>query len=94
MSFIFFLIIIGIFILILIPTFIFSAIRTILSVLGFMFIGRKRRHSSSYNEERDFRYKHTSNGGRDSSNSSAARKKMFEKNEGEYVDFEEIKEDK
>ena len=94
MSFIFFLIILGIFILILIPTFIFSAIRTILSMLGFMFIGRKRRHSSSHNEEKNFHYKQTANSGRDSGSSSDVSKKMFEKNEGEYVDFEEIKEDK
>lgn len=88
MSFIFFLILLAIFIIILVPTFLFSLIRTILSMLGFMFTGRRRRHTSSYESGRQSAENKTSY------SSSTSRKKMFDKDEGEYVDFEEIKDDK
>lgn len=101
MTFIFLLIAIFIIVLLLIPTIIFSVIRTILSILGFTLHRRPRGNASS----RGYSQQGGTSGGTSSSahNSSAhnssgasrgARKKMFDKNEGEYVDFEEIKEDK
>ena len=97
MSFIFLLLILALFVIILIPAFLFSAIRTILSMLGFMFTGKRRRSSSSssssYGGTGSF-YSNTTNRGQAGQSSSASRKKMFDKDEGEYVDFEEIKEEK
>lgn len=96
MTFIFLLIAIFIIVLLLIPTIIFSVIRTILSILGFTLHRRPRGNASS----RGYSQQGGTSGGTSSSahNSSGAsrgaRKKMFDKNEGEYVDFEEIKEDK
>lgn len=93
MSFIFLLLLFAIvFIIILIPTFLFSVIRTILSMLGFLFTGKRRR--PSYREGSGSFYEHSSNDSQRREHSSASRKKVFEKDEGEYVDFEEIKEDK
>lgn len=92
MSFIFFLLILAIFIIILIPTILFSVIRTIFSILGFINPARKRRASSSRKESGYTRYEQT--GGSSSQASASPRKKMFDKNEGEYVDFEEIKDEK
>lgn len=97
MSFIFLLLILALFVIILIPAFLFSAIRTILSMLGFMFTGKRRRSSSSssssYGGTGSF-YGSSTNSGQAGQSSSASRKKMFDKDEGEYVDFEEIKEEK
>lgn len=97
MSFIFLLLILALFVIILIPAFLFSAIRTILSMLGFMITGKRRRSSSSssssYGGTGSF-YGNTTNSGQAGQSSSASRKKMFDKDEGEYVDFEEIKEEK
>lgn len=97
MSFIFLLLILALFVIILIPAFLFSAIRTILSMLGFMFTGKRRRSSSSSSSSyggTDSFYGNTTNSGQAGQSSSASRKKMFDKDEGEYVDFEEIKEEK
>lgn len=97
MSFLLLLFILAIFIIVLIPTIIFSIIRTILSVLGFTLRGRKRGGASSYGgysrgadgaESGDSSRTNYRTGGND-----ASRKKMFDKNEGEYVDFEEIKDE-
>lgn len=98
MSFIFLLLILAVFVIILIPAFLFSAIRTILSMLGFMFTGKRRRSSSSsssssYGGAGSF-YGSSTNSGQAEQSSSVPRKKMFDKDEGEYVDFEEIKEEK
>ncbi|MBQ8270399.1 MAG: DUF4834 family protein [Bacteroidaceae bacterium] len=95
MSFIFLLFIIAIFILLLIPTIIFSVIRTLLSILGFSLRGRKRGGSSSargysHGADNGDRGSYTKYGARDNDSS---RKKMFDKDEGEYVDFEEIKDE-
>lgn len=93
MSFVFLFILLAIFfVVILIPTFIFSFIRTLLSMLGFMFTGRRRRTTSSYGKSNsDSGNRYTSNDKHKESASSAPRKKMFDKDDGEYVDFEEIK---
>lgn len=99
MSFIFLLLILALFVIILIPAFLFSAIRTILSMLGFLFTGKRHRsssssRSSSYGGGTGSFYGQASAGGNAKPHSSAQRKKLFDKDEGEYVDFEEIKEDK
>ena len=94
MSLIFILLFLAIFIIILIPTFLLSVIRTIISMLGFLFTG-KRRRTTSYRNDSDSYYRNTMGETKSRpSSSSAPHKKMFDKNEGEYVDFEEIKEDK
>lgn len=93
MSFIVLLLFLAIFIIILIPTFLLSVIRTIVSMLGFLFTG-KRRRASSYRDDSDSYYRNNSGETKSRASSSVPHKKMFDKNEGEYVDFEEIKEDK
>lgn len=96
MTFIFLLFIIAIFVLLLIPTIIFSVIRTILSILGFTLHRRSRGNASSrgYSQQGGTSAGSSSSARNQSGASSGARKKMFDKSEGEYVDFEEIKEDK
>ena len=93
MSLIFILLFLAIFIIILIPTFLLSVIRTIISMLGFLFTG-KRRRTTSYRNDSDSYYRNTMGETKSRASSSAPHKKMFDKNEGESVDFEEIKEDK
>lgn len=96
MTFIFLLIAIFIIVLLLIPTIIFSVIRTILSILGFTLHRRPRGNASSrgYSQQGGTSAGTSSSAHNSSGASRGARKKMFDKNEGEYVDFEEIKEDK
>lgn len=96
MTFIFLLIAIFIIVLLLIPTIIFSIIRTILSILGFTLHRRRRGNASSrgYSQQGGTSAGTSSSAHNSSGASRGARKKMFDKNEGEYVDFEEIKEDK
>lgn len=96
MTFIFLLIAIFIIVLLLIPTIIFSVIRTILSILGFTLHRSPRGNASSrgYSQQGGTSAGTSSSAHNSSGASRGARKKMFDKNEGEYVDFEEIKEDK
>lgn len=82
----------AIFIIILIPTFLFSLIRTIVSMLAFLFTGKRRRTTSSAG--RASGYYEQSSQNRERERSTSSHKKMFDRDEGEYVDFEEIKEDK
>lgn len=81
--YIFFIILILFFLL---PTVLFSFIANILSVFG---LGRKKsvskRKEANWNGERDNKTADFNDG------NNSARKKIFDKNEGEYVDFEEIK---
>lgn len=92
MSIILLFLFIAIFIIILIPTLLFSVIRTILSILGFMVRGKRRGGSASAGAQNDsFR---SNNAYRNSEPGDVRRKKMFDKDEGEYVDFEEIKDEK
>lgn len=78
--------IILLFIIILVPTLILSLVSWVLSLFGFR---PKRRWGATF---------HTYSNGSSSDETphrenSKDRKKIFAKDEGEYVDFEEIKED-
>lgn len=86
MVFIYVILVIVLFFLMLIPTLIVSLISRILSFFG---LGKRKSstwssysHSGSYNSERTSRKSEKKNDGR---------KRLFDKDEGEYVDFEEIK---
>lgn len=89
-----FLLILAFVIIILIPTFLFSLIRTILSMLGFLFTGKKRRSSYSSRNSDFGSYNQRNSSRAEQPSDASSRKKMFAKDEGEYVDFEEIKDDK
>lgn len=82
------LIFVALFVILLIPTLIFSAIRTIFSIIGFLFGGKKRTTRSGFEKRYDFRENNSRGSAADDVQYS--RKKMFDKDEGEYVDFEEI----
>ena len=78
------------------PTILFSIVRTILSVLGLAFLGSRRRTRSARNGDSKTSssshstYTHSER----HSSSPKEHKKMFARDEGEYVDFEEIKDEK
>lgn len=91
MTFIFFLLILFVFFLILVPTILFSVIRTIFSVLGVVFGSRSRGRRARRSDARSSASENYSHYEKPSSGGAKAHKKMFDKNEGEYVDFEEIK---
>lgn len=77
----------GLFILLLVPTMILSLIMRVLSSFG---IGRK---TTNNNQRTGARYQNTEKQWHDSpkQQKNDEKKVLFEKNEGEYVDFEEIK---
>ena len=79
----------GLFLLMLIPTMILSLIMRVMSWLG---IGRKR---NSYSQRTTWQTNETGKQGQEShrQQKTGEKKVLFEKNEGEYVDFEEIKND-
>ena len=79
----------GLFLLMLIPTMILSLIMRVMSWLG---IGRKR---NSYSQRTTWQTNETGKQSQDShrQQKTGEKKVLFEKNEGEYVDFEEIKND-
>lgn len=83
----------GIFVLLLIPTLIISLIRTVVSMLGYLFTGKRRSHrgAGSYREEPRHDGGYSSGAHRHANNQQ---KRIFGNDEGEYVDFEEIKDDK
>lgn len=92
MPFIFFLLTLALLIIVLIPTILFSVIRTLFSILGFMLGGRKRRGKGNHSSSTQRGYESgAETRSRNSKTADGQRKKMFDKNEGEYVDFEEIK---
>ena len=95
MSFIFLLFFLAVAILVLIPAVLLSVIRTVFSVLGVAFGSRRRgRASSSHAAGGNSAHSGATAGERRSSQGDNSRKKLFDKDEGEYVDFVEIKEDK
>ena len=95
MAFIFFLLIFALLVILLIPTILFSVVRTLFSILGFSLGGRRKGRSkaseSAYKDDYDASASYRR---RNSSAADGQRKKMFDKDEGEYVDFEEIKDEK
>lgn len=71
----------------LIPSIILSLISTILSWFGY---SRKKRENTAYSEGERVNY--AKNDATDKKGKKAnKRRKLFDKNEGEYVDFEELK---
>ena len=91
MAYIFF--ILAIFIILLIPTMLFSLVRTLLSILGFCIGGRRRGRgaSSGASSQSDRDYGGNASYRRnDAGAAGGQRKKVFDKDEGEYVDFEDI----
>lgn len=87
MIYLFIILFLGLFILLLIPTIVLSLVMRVLSFFG---IGRKRTYYSQHTT-----WQTTDTGGKWQHSSgqkkNAGKKVLFEKNEGEYVDFEEIK---
>ena len=79
----------ALFLLMLIPSMILSLIMRVLSWFG---IGRKRK---SYSQRTTWQTNETGKQWQEShgQQKSGEKKILFEKNEGEYVDFEEIKND-
>lgn len=74
-------------ILLLLPTILLSFVRSILSIFGFTF-----KHNRTHkNDTRKDEASYTSYKTNDTGIKNRHRKKIFDKNEGEYVDFEEIK---
>ena len=95
MSFIFILFFLAVAILVVIPAVLLSVIRTVFSVLGVAFGPRRRgRASSSRTAGGNSAHSGAAAGERRSAWGDNSRKKLFDKDEGEYVDFVEIKEDK
>ncbi len=91
MSFLIFIIFMALVVLMLIPTLIYSLVRTLLSMLGFVFTGKKRKKRNDAPEGYGYRGGGASG---EEDTRSGHKKKLFDKDEGEYVDFEEIKENK
>ena len=79
----------GLFLLMLIPTMILSLIMRVMSWFG---IGRKR---NSYSQRTTWQTNETGKQWQENhrQQKTGEKKVLFEKNEGEYVDFEEIKND-
>lgn len=77
----------GLFVLLIIPTMILSLVMRVLSFFG---IGRKTQNN---NQHTGTRYQNAEKQWHDSpkQQKNAEKKILFDKNEGEYVDFEEIK---
>ncbi len=70
----------------LLPTILLSVIKSIISIFGFNFNGNRRKNNTRKNNA-----SFTGNGVNDMNGKKQNRKKIFDKNDGEYVDFEEIK---
>ena len=96
MYFIFILFFLAVAILVFIPAVLLSVIRTVLSLLGITFGSRRRGRASSSRTSSGANSAHSgaAAGERRSAWGDNSRKKLFDKDEGEYVDFVEIKEDK
>ena len=73
--------------LLLLPMILISFVRSILSVFGFNFMKKNKRKS----ETRKNDVLHSEYEMRGAGTSKQSRKKIFDKDDGEYVDFEEIK---
>lgn len=73
-------------ILVLLPTILISIVRSVLSIFGLNF----KRRSQHKNDTRKNGASFTGGAGTKSSR-DGHRKKIFDKDDGEYVDFEEIK---
>ena len=85
MVFIYVILIIVLFFLMLIPTIIVSLVSRILSFFG---LGKRKSSTwSSYSHRGSYKSESTS---RNSEKKNDGRKRLFDKDEGEYVDFEEI----
>ena len=79
------------FLVIFVPSLLLSIVARILDIFSF---GRKRPVNHSDDEQHYSQQSHNEHGTRDTYNhrgEKRRRKKIFDKNEGEYVDFEEIK---
>lgn len=74
-------------VLFLLPTILISFVRSILSVFGSNF----KHKRTNKNEAKKDNASYTSYDANDRGVKNRHRKKIFDKNEGEYVDFEEIK---
>lgn len=88
MSLIFVIVFLALFFLLTIPAIILSLVSRVLSFFGF---GKRKNAGSG-----GYRYRYHWDGGAQSSSGKSkekkeTRKKLFDKDEGEYVDFEEIK---
>lgn len=73
--------------LLLLPTILIAVIRSILSIFGLNFKRNRTQKNSTTNNDASFTNYKTN----DVNNKKHRRKKIFDKNDGEYVDFEEIK---
>ncbi|MBO5865772.1 MAG: DUF4834 family protein [Bacteroidaceae bacterium] len=76
-----FILILILFLVFFVPTLVLSIIARVLSFFRF---GARNRHTHTNREHHEARYTHTE------PPKNKNRKKIFDKNEGEYVDFEEI----
>lgn len=75
-----------------VPTILFSLVRIVLSILGFSIGGRRRGGGTTASQQRTRGHGEASSRRRgEGEESSSQRRKMFDADEGEYVDFEEIK---
>ena len=84
LSLIFFLVLV---LILLLPLILISFVRNILSVFGLNFMRKKRYKNETRKEETIYTGYRTDTGGA----RKQSRKKIFDKDDGEYVDFEEIK---
>lgn len=73
--------------LLLLPTILISILKSILSIFGLNFKRNRTRKNSTTKNDASFTNYKTS----DANDRGRRRKKIFDKNDGEYVDFEEIK---
>lgn len=73
--------------LLLLPTILISIVRSILSIFGLNFT-RRKAHKDNY-KKNDTQYTSYETGNQNTK--KRPRKKIFDKDDGEYVDFEEIK---
>lgn len=81
-------------VILLIPTILFSLVRVLFSILGFSIGGRRRGRRNSSESAQGSAYDSTSYRHKRTSAADGQRRKVFDKDEGEYVDFEEFEDDK
>ena len=74
-------------ILLLLPTILLSIVRSILSIFGFAFKPNRTHKNDTRKDETSY----TSYNTKETGVKNRHRKKIFDKDDGEYVDFEEIK---
>lgn len=90
MKFFILIILFAIIILFLVPSIIFGIIRFIINILGggtTSYTSYRSHNKTNRNSSEEYtRFKHN-----ETNTSESTKKKVFDKNEGEYVNFEEIK---